>query len=183
MVALTVLLTPAMGAEPHSRVAARLQADVAVVQAFRPAYPFWQHIFSIPDGRIVFGTERDGRLIATFPSKGDWGREAVWADPTLAPSLSGTIWPARLDDRRALVVRRLTPTTGPVLHNPTRGQFLLPNVPIFGPFLAEWSVIYERFGVPADVGLSQAILESGLNGTARSRANALGLCQWLRRRW
>ncbi len=182
-VAVTVLLTPTMGAEPQSRVAARLQADVAVVQAFRPAYPFWQHIFSIPDGRIVFGSERDGRLIATFPSKGDWGREAVWADPTLAPSLSGTIWPARLDDRRDLVVRRLTPTTGPVLHNPTRGQFLLPNVPRFGSFLAEWSVIYERFGVPAEVGLSQAILESGLNGTARSRANALGLCQWLRRNW
>ncbi|MEZ5421276.1 MAG: hypothetical protein R2708_28590 [Vicinamibacterales bacterium] len=34
--------------------------------------------------------------------------------------------------------------------------------------------IYERFGVPGDVGLAQAILESGLNGTARSRAGAPG---------
>jgi hypothetical protein len=59
----------------------------------------------------------------------------------------------------------------------------MPNVPRYGPFLQEWSLIYERFGVPAEVGLSQAILESGLNGTARSRANALGLCQWLRRNW
>jgi hypothetical protein len=37
--------------------------------------------------------------------------------------------------------------------------------------------------VPAEIGLAQAILESGLKGTARSRANALGLCQWLRRNW
>ena len=178
-----VLLAPKAHAEPPSRVVARLQADVAVVQAFRPAYPFWQHVFSIPDGRIVFGSERDGRLVATFPSKGDWGSQAVWAEPGLAASLSGVVWPLRLDDRRELVAHRLALTTGPLIHNPTRGQFLLPNVPRFGPFLAEWSLIYERFGVPPDVGLSQAILESGLNGTARSRANALGLCQWLRRNW
>ena len=62
-------------------------------------------------------------------------------------------------------------------------MFLLPNVPKYGPFLGEWSLIYERFGVPADIGLAQAVLESGLNGTARSRANALGLCQFLRRNW
>jgi hypothetical protein len=89
----------------------------------------------------------------------------------------------RLDDRRDEVVRRLAPTVGPLLSNPTRGLFLLPNVPKYGPFLGEWSRIYERFGVPADIGLAQAVLESGLNGTARSRANALGLCQFLRRNW
>jgi len=44
-------------------------------------------------------------------------------------------------------------------------------------------VIYERFGVPAEVGLAQAILESGLDGRARSRARALGFCQWLSRNW
>ena len=37
--------------------------------------------------------------------------------------------------------------------------------------------------MPAEIGLAQAILESGLDGTARSRANALGFCQWLRRNW
>ena len=89
----------------------------------------------------------------------------------------------KVDDRRDLVVARLEPSLGPLLHNPTRGQFLLPNIPRYGPFLGEWSLIYERFGVPADIGLAQAILESGLNGTARSKANALGLCQWLRRNW
>jgi hypothetical protein len=178
-----VLPGPSARAEPQERVEARVKADLAVVQSFRPAYPFWQHIFSIPDGRIAFGSERDGRLIATFPVKGDWTRGAVWSDPALAASLAGTTWPQRLDDRRDLVARRLEPTLGPVLHNPTRGLFLLPNVPLYGPFLGEWSLIYERFGVPADIGLSQAILESGLDGTARSRANALGLCQWLKRNW
>jgi hypothetical protein len=181
--ALGLLLSAEIAAEPHLIVATRLQADIDVVKRFRPAYPFWQHIFTIPDGRIAFGSEQDGRLVVTFPSRGDWSRDGVWTDPALAASLADTQWPIRLDDRRDLVARRLTPAIGPVLHNPTRGQFLLPNIPRYGPFVAEWSLIYERFGVPAEVGLSQAILESGLNGTARSRANALGLCQWLRRNW
>src|SRR4030095_8990684 len=43
--------------------------------------------------------------------------------------------------------------------------------------------IYERFGVPSEIGLAQAILESGLDGRARSRARALGFCQWLSRNW
>jgi hypothetical protein len=183
-VALVGLLSgPTLGADSASHVEARLAADLEVVKSYRPAYPFWRHIFTIPDGRIAFGSARDGRLLATFPTKGDWVRGAVWVDPSLAGSLAGASLPLRLNDRRDEVVRLLGPTTGPLLHNPTRGLFLLPNVPRYGPFLAEWSLIYERFGVPADIGLSQAILESGLNGTARSRASALGLCQWLPRNW
>jgi hypothetical protein len=178
-----VLSGTGISAEPHSVVAARLQADLEVVKMFRPAYPFWQYIFIIPDGRIAFGSGEDGRLLVTFPAAGDWTRDAEWADRRLAGSLDGATWPKRLDDRRDLVVRRLEPEVGSLVHNPTRGQFLLPNVPNYGPFLDEWSLIYERFGVPADIGLAQAILESGLKGTARSRANALGLCQWLRRNW
>jgi hypothetical protein len=181
--ALSVLSGTGISAEPHSIVAARLQADLEAVKVFRPAYPFWQYIFIIPDGRIAFGSGEDGRLLVTFPSAGDWARDAEWSDRRLAGSLDGATWPKRLDDRRDLVVRRLEPEVGPLVHNPTRGQFLLPNVPNYGPFLDEWSLIYERFGVPAEVGLAQAILESGLKGTARSRANALGLCQWLRRNW
>jgi hypothetical protein len=107
----------------------------------------------------------------------------VWADPGLSETLTGRSLPTRLNQRRDEVVRLLEPTTGPLLHNPTRGLFLLPNVPRYGIFLNEWGVIYERFGVPARIGLAQAMLESGLKGTARSRANAVGLCQWLTRNW
>ena len=142
---LVVLLGPTLSAEPTEHVEARLQADLEVVKAFRPAYPFWRHIFTITDGRIAFGSAKDGRLIVTFPSKGDWSKDAVWTDPALAPSVSGVTWPTRLDDRRDLAVRRLEPVTGPLVHNPTRGRFLLPNVPKYGPFLEEWSRIYERF--------------------------------------
>lgn len=184
LVGLVVLLAaPAPRAETIRHAEARLRADLDVVRVFRPGYPFWQHIFTIPDGRIAFGSARDGRLLATFPTKGDWSAGVVWTDPGAGASMTDVKWPLKVDDRRDLVVARLEPTLGPLLSNPTRGQFLLPNIPRYGPFLGEWSLIYERFGVPADIGLSQAILESGLNGTARSRANALGLCQWLRRNW
>jgi hypothetical protein len=183
-VTLAVTLLGSAPAAETARVAeARLQADLDVVRAFRPAYPFWQHIFTIPDGRIAFGSARDGRLLATFPSKGDWATGAVWLQQDLGNALTGVKWPVRVDDRRDLVTARLEPALGPLVHNPTRGAFLLPNIPKYGPFLGEWGAIYERFGVPADIGLAQAVLESGLNGTARSRANALGLCQWLRRNW
>ena len=70
-----------------------------------------------------------------------------------------------------------------MLNNSTRGDALLSNAGRYGPFLAEWAAIYERFGVPAEIGLAQVILESGLNGTRRSEANAVGFCQWLQRNW
>lgn len=174
--------TPAAEAV-HSFSRVRLATDLAAVQQFRPSYPFWQHIFTIPDGRIAFGSARDGRLLAIFPSAGNWIDDARWEDPTLAGTLVGQSLPKRLNDRREYVVRLLEPTTGPLVHNPTRGQFLMPNAVRYGSFLEEWGAIYERFGVPAEVGLAQAVLESGLNGTARSRARALGFCQWLSRNW
>ena len=91
--------------------------------------------------------------------------------------------PRQLDARRDELVRLLTPVTGPLVHNPTRGQFLMPNAQRYGSFLQEWGTIYERFGVPAEIGLAQAILESGLDGRARSRARAIGFCQFLSRNW
>jgi len=178
------LLGAAPSAETVRTAEARLHADLEVVKVFRPSYPFWQHIFTIPDGRIAFGSASDGHLVATFPSKGDWGgTSVVWVQPDLSNPLAGVKWPVKLDDRRDLVVSRLTPAVGPLVHNPTRGLFLLPNIPQYGAFITEWGAIYERFGVPADIGLAQVIFESGLSGTARSNANAVGFCQWQRKNW
>jgi len=174
---------PAAARASHALSRARLESDLVAVRSFRPAYAFWQHIFIIPDGRIAFGSAQDGRLLAVFPAAGDWAQDARWEDQMLAGALDGQPLPRRLNDRRDLVVRLLEPTTGPLVHNPTRGQFLLPNAQRYGSFLRDWGVIYERFGVPAEVGLAQAILESGLDGRARSRARALGFCQWLSRNW
>jgi hypothetical protein len=162
---------------------ARLERDLAAVQSYRPEYPFWQHIFTIPDGRIAFGSARDGRLLAVFPTAGDWTRDAVWEDDALAAALEGQSLPKRLEQRREEVVRLLSPRAGPLVHNPTRGQFLMPNAQRYGSFLQEWGTIYERFGVPAEIGLAQAILESGLDGRARSKARAIGFCQFLSRNW
>ena len=165
----------------HAR--ARLAADVDALEAFRPSYPFWEHIFTTPDGHVAFGSRTDGRLLATFPSRGDWRRNGAWAEPSLADTLSGRRLPRRLRDRRRAVEEALAQQVGPVLHNATRGSFVAPHAARYGSFLNEWAAIYERFGVPAEIGLAQAMVESGFNGRARSSARALGLCQWLPRNW
>jgi hypothetical protein len=164
-------------------VQARLRADVAAMQTFRPSYPFWRHVFAIPDGSIAFGSAADGRLLATFPAKGDWSRQAVWKDPAIANTLLGRALARKVSDRRDQVAFLLESAAGPVLHNSTRGDAVLKNAPRYGSFLSEWGAIYERFGVPADIGLAQVIFESGLSGTRRSKANAVGFCQWQRKNW
>ena len=171
----------AVAAADYAR--ARLDLDLTAVGSYRPEYPFWQHIFTIPDGRIAFGSAQDGRLLVVFPNVGDWSEAGVWEEPGLAGFLNGRTLPKQLNDRRDEVARLLTPVTGPLVHNQTRGQFLAPNAQRYGSFLREWGLIYERFGVPSEIGLAQAILESGLDGRARSRARALGFCQWLSRNW
>ena len=167
----------------NDAVQARLRADMAAMQAFRPRYPFWRYVFTIPDGSIAFGSARDGRLLATFPTRGDWSRRARWNEPAIASTLDG--WPLarKLDDRREQVALLMEQAAGPVLHNSTRGDALLMNTPRYGGLLAEWGAIYERFGVPAEIGLAQVIFESGLSGTRRSKANAVGFCQWQRKNW
>lgn len=162
---------------------ARWAADLAAVETYRPSYPFWQHVFTIPDGRIIFGSAENGRLLADFPVRGDWRQTGEWRDQTLAETLEGATLRSGLKARREQVVTLLEPEAGPVVHNPTRGLFLRPHAERYGRFLSQWGSIYERFGVPAEVGLAQAILESGLNGRARSSARALGFCQWLQRNW
>lgn len=181
----TAPAAPSAPAPPSARdvAAARLRADVAAMQAFRPGYPFWQHVFIIPDGSIAFGSAIDGRLLATFPAKGDWSRRTVWHDAALAGTLDRQPLARRVSERRDQVALLMEHAAGPVLHNATRGDALLETAPKYGGFLAEWGAIYERFGVPADVGLAQVIFESGLSGTRRSNANAVGFCQWQRKNW
>jgi hypothetical protein len=161
----------------------RFEADREAMGSNRPSYPFWQHLFVVPDGSIAFGIEQTGQLLVTFPTKGNWVRDAVWYDPSLAAVLTDAKLPVNLDRRRDEVARLLEAQVGPVVHNPTRGLFLLPNAERYGAFLREWATIYERFGVPAEIGLAQAIVESGFSGTVRSRARALGFCQWLQGNW
>lgn len=161
----------------------RWEADRAALQRFRPGYPFWQYIFQIRDGSIAFGSGEDGRLLATFPARGDWSRGGDWADPALARLVTGHRLPPGIRERRDELASLLEPSVGPVVHNPTRGDFLRPNARRYGGFLSEWGAIYERFGVPADIGLAQAVVESGLNGTIRSPARAVGFCQWLLPNW
>ncbi len=160
----------------------RYQGDMVALESYRPGYSFWQHIFLIPDGSIAFGSQSDGRLLAVFPANGQWGTHH-FEDPSLTHVLEGRSLQGRMSQRRDQVARLLEPEVGPVVHNPTRGRFLLPNAGRYGSFLQEWGEIYERFGVPAEIGLAQAVLESGLNGRVRSPANALGFCQWLARNW
>jgi hypothetical protein len=168
---------------PETAIEARRRADFAAMQTFRPGFVFWKHVFILPDGSTAFGSAVDGRLLVTFPTKGDWRRHAKWADPRLADVLAGQQLSRRLGERREQVARLLEQAAGPVMYNSTRGDALLQNVRKYGPFVAEWSAIYERFGVPAEIGLAQAILESGMSGTRRSEANAVGFCQWLQRNW
>jgi hypothetical protein len=174
-------LTDELRARIH--VTARVEDDFAAMRAFRPGFAFWQHIFVIPDGAVAFGSREDGRLLATFPSGGDWLRSGRWEDDALASVLRGQSLPTNLTQRRERVAGLFESNVGPIVHNATRGNFLIPNARRYGGFLDEWAAIYERFGVPAEIGLAQAILESGLNGKTRSSAGALGFCQWLPGNW
>ena len=165
------------------RTQARFQDDLKAMQTFRPGYTFWQHVFKIPDGSVAYGSASDGRLLAVFPARGDWSNDGVWGDPTLKSLLVNHSLSNRLADRRDEVAHLLQQSAGPVVHNATRGLFVAPNADRYGRFLEEWGRIYERFGVPAELGLAQGLVESGLNGTVTSEARAIGFCQWLAGNW
>ena len=82
----------------HTR--ARLADDEAAFRVHRPAYSFWRHIFTIPDGSIIYGSAEDGRLLATFPSRGNWARDVVWGEERLVGTVEGRRFSRRLRDRR-----------------------------------------------------------------------------------
>ena len=183
-VAIPVARGDAAGLIPvRAHVRVRMQDDLAALQAYRPEFPFWRHIFTVPDGSVVFGSAVDGRLLATFPVDGDWQGDGAWETPAHKALLDGHVLARDLADRRDEVARLLEPEVGRVVHNLTRGLFLQPNERRYGAFLDEWGAIYERFGVPAEIGLAQALVESGLNGSVRSEARAIGFCQWLLTNW
>jgi hypothetical protein len=183
-VAIVAASEPATTALSAAAVAEqRRRDDFAAMEAHRPGYPFWQHVFTLPDHTVAFGSAKDGRLLALFPVKGEWTRHARWVDPSLAQILDGQRLARKVGDRREQVAALIERTVGPVVHNSTRGDALLPNARRYGAFLGEWGAIYERFGVPADIGLAQVILESGLSAKRRSEANAIGFCQWLQKNW
>ncbi|NJD17707.1 MAG: hypothetical protein FIA95_00250 [Gemmatimonadetes bacterium] len=170
--------------EPAAALArARLAAALQAMREHRPGYPFWRYVFAVPDGQVLFGSGTDGRILASFPTRSDWLSGGRFEDTSLAGLLQGQRLEKNVTRRRDQVAKLLEPAVGPVLHNPTRGNFVLPNVRLYGGFLGDWAAIYERFGAPAEIGLAQAMVESGFNGKARSRANALGLCQFLKRNW
>jgi hypothetical protein len=127
--------------------------DLEAMQIYRPGYEFWRHVFTIPNGRMAFGSAADGSLLATFPLAQDDTAQA------------------------------LEQAAGPVVSHETRGTFIADGTGRYGTFLAEWGAIFERFGVPAEIGLAQGLTESGVKGRVRSEAGAIGFCQWLPRNW
>ena len=145
--------------------AARRRDDFAAMQEYRPGYRFWQYVFTLPDNSIAYGSATDGRLLVTFPAKGEWTRRRRMDGSRTRPHPR---WPAPRAQGWAIGATRwrclLERVVGPVLHNSTRGDALPPNARRYGRSSREWGAIYERFGVPADIGLAQVILESGLSG-------------------
>src|SRR5690606_30433686 len=132
----------------------RLGEDLEAMRKYRPGYRFWSHVFSVPDGHIAFGSATDGKLLATFPAKGDWLEGARWGDSEYAQLFDGQRFDGSLNERREETARLLAEAAGPVVHHSTRGTFIEAGTKRFGTFLSEWGRIFERFGVPAEIGLA-----------------------------
>ena len=76
----------------------RLARYVASLERFRPGYSFWQYVFTIPDGSIAFGSAEDGRLLASFPVRGDWTLSGRWEDGAPSSVLDGSRLSRRVND-------------------------------------------------------------------------------------
>lgn len=161
----------------------RYDRDLEAMRTYRPSYPFWHHVFTVPNGRVAFGSALDGSLLATFPVGEAWARDAHWEDSSLAGLLASRPLEGGFAERRDVTALMLAQAAGPVVYHGTRGSFIEDGTQRYGSFLTEWGEIFERFGVPAEVGLAQGLVESGLRGRIRSEAQAVGFCQWLPRNW
>ena len=54
---------------PTNVVEARRQADFAAMKTYRPGYAFWQHVFTMPDGRIAYAAPLTDGSSRRFPRK------------------------------------------------------------------------------------------------------------------
>ncbi|MGW8369044.1 MAG: hypothetical protein ACWGPN_10235 [Gammaproteobacteria bacterium] len=162
---------------------ARYSRDLEAMQLYRPGYRFWRHVFTIPNGRMAYGSAADGDLLATFPLGRNWSRDAHWEESSLADLLAAEPPGGGLAERRDETALLLAQVAGPVVYHETRGSFIEEGAEQYGAFLDEWGAIFERFGVPAEIGLAQGLAESGLRGRVSSDAGAIGFCQWLPRNW
>src|SRR5262245_26749732 len=103
LIATAVLIGSGVAARPNppgfpETPQTRLEQDLRAMERYRPGYGFWQQVFTVPDGSILFGSASDGRLLAVFPSKGDWKASARWMDASFEHLLEGYQLPVKVDD-------------------------------------------------------------------------------------
>ena len=92
-----------------------LAGDIEAMRRYRPGFKFWQHVFKVPDGRMVFGSALDGRLLATFRTSGDWAQSAEWAEASLSEALREQSIDGRLAERSDRTAKLLDQLVGTVL--------------------------------------------------------------------
>ena len=182
--AVAAMLTMPLRLHGEGEPVSRVDGDILALESFRPGYQFWRHIFMIPDGSIAFGSAH-GWADARGPSRE--GRLESAPGRTRI-RLSRTCWPTPR-------CRRVSTTAGRGWPNcSSRWWVRSSTTPRAATSCcqarvatacssSEWGRIYERFGVPAEIGLAQAAIESGLSGTRKSEARAIGFCQWLQANW
>src|SRR5690606_9315529 len=85
----------------------RLDRDLDSMRTYRPGYGFWAHVFTVPNGRIAYGSASEGRLLATFPVRGDWIQAAHWEEDSYADLFAHLPVAGRLAQRREDTARLL----------------------------------------------------------------------------
>jgi hypothetical protein len=164
--------------------AARRRDDFSAMQKYRPGYPFWQHVFTLPDQSIAFGSATEVVCSRCFqPRRVDSvtqrGRTRRWRTFSMVSN-----WRAR----SAIAVsrwRRSSSVPRDRFFRTRRAVIaLLPNARRYGAFPRRHGGRFTNASVSRPTSASaQVILESGLSAQRRSEANAIGFCQWLHQNW